>query len=239
MPLETASEDCKATIPSLEETFREAELKSVSPYSGSRNFQKLIPRAPFRRGCSQAAYATQPARQHLGLDLHLGQLDPQGQRAKHAAHRGWRVLCDGSRLTWFSRLFALYQAGAFFVTRNKRDMDAHRVYSMPTDRSTAIICDQRIALISFYASQNYLELLRHIRFKDPESGKTLVCLTNNTVLPALAFASLDKSRWQVELFFKVDPAASAHQAFHRQQRKRSQDAKMWRPHAICLMRRRD
>ncbi len=39
----------------------------------------------------------------------------------------------------FSRLFALHQTGAFFVTRAKRGMDAHRVYSMPADRSTGII----------------------------------------------------------------------------------------------------
>lgn len=102
----------------------------------------------------------------------------------------------------FGRLFALHQAGAFFVTRAKRGMDAHRVYSMPTDRSTGIICDQRIALNGFYPAQAYPELLRRIRFKDLETGKTLVFLTNNTALPALTIAALYKSRWQVELFFK-------------------------------------
>jgi hypothetical protein len=102
----------------------------------------------------------------------------------------------------FSRLFALHQAGAFFVTRAKHGMDAHRVYSLPTDRSTGIICDQRIALNGFYISQDYPEQLRRIRFKDPESGKTLVFLTNNTALPAMTIAALYKSRWQVELFFK-------------------------------------
>lgn len=102
----------------------------------------------------------------------------------------------------FGRLFALHQAGAFFVTRAKRGMNAHRVYSMPTDRSAGIICDQRIVLDGFYVSQDYPEQLRRIRFKDQESGKTLVFLTNNTALPALTIAALYKSRWQVELFFK-------------------------------------
>ncbi|MHB0927132.1 MAG: IS4 family transposase, partial [Gallionellaceae bacterium] len=102
----------------------------------------------------------------------------------------------------FSRLFALHQTGAFFVTRAKRGMDARRVYSMLADRDTGIICDQRIALNGFYVSQDYPEQLRRIRFKDPESGKTLVFLTNNTALPALTIAALYKSRWQVELFFK-------------------------------------
>ena len=102
----------------------------------------------------------------------------------------------------FSRLFAVHQAGAFFVTRAKRGMNAHRVYSMKADRRTGIICDQRILLDGFYISQDYPEQLRRIRFKDPESGKTLVFLTNNTTLPALTIAALYKSRWQVELFFK-------------------------------------
>ena len=102
----------------------------------------------------------------------------------------------------FSRLFTLHQSGAFFVIRAKRGMNAHRVYSMKVDRSTGIICDQRIVLGGFYISQDYPEQLRRIRFKDPETGKTLVFLTNNTALPALTIAALYKSRWQVELFFK-------------------------------------
>ena len=102
----------------------------------------------------------------------------------------------------FGRLFALHQTGAFFVTRAKRGMDAHRVYSSPVDRSTGIICDQRIILDGYYISQDYPEQLRRIRFKDPEFDKTLVFLTNNTTLPALTIAALYKSRWQVELFFK-------------------------------------
>jgi hypothetical protein len=102
----------------------------------------------------------------------------------------------------FGRLFTLHQTGAFFVTRAKHGMDARRVYSSPADRSAGIICDQRIMLNGFYISQSYPEQLRRIRFKDPESGKTLVFLTNNTALPALTIAALYKSRWQVELFFK-------------------------------------
>jgi len=102
----------------------------------------------------------------------------------------------------FDRLFKIHQAGAFFVTRAKRGMDAHRVYSTRTDRSTGVICDQAIRLNGFYVSKDYPEHLRRIRFKDPDSGKTLVFLTNNTTLPPLTIAALYKSRWQVELFFK-------------------------------------
>jgi len=102
----------------------------------------------------------------------------------------------------FTRLYAMHQAGAFFVTRAKQGMDARRVYSSPTQRPTGVICDQRVMLNGFYSAKAYPEHLRRVRFKDPESGKTLVFLTNNTVLPALMIAALYKSRWQVELFFK-------------------------------------
>ena len=102
----------------------------------------------------------------------------------------------------FERLYAMHQAGAFFVTRAKAGMDARRVYSGPADRNSGVICDQRVMLNGFYSAKNYPDHLRRIRFKDPESGKSLVFLTNNTTLPALTIAALYKSRWQVELFFK-------------------------------------
>jgi hypothetical protein len=102
----------------------------------------------------------------------------------------------------FGRLFKMHQAGAFFVTRAKRGMDARRVYSAATDRTTGVICDQAIRLNGFYVSKDYPEHLRRIRYNDPESGKRLVFLTNNTTLPPLTIAALYKSRWQVELFFR-------------------------------------
>jgi hypothetical protein len=102
----------------------------------------------------------------------------------------------------FARLFAMHQAGAFFVTRAKRGMNARRVYSTATDRITGVICDQAIRLNGQYVAKDYPEHLRRVRYKDPVAGKTLVFLTNNTTLPPLTIAALYKSRWQVELFFK-------------------------------------
>ena len=102
----------------------------------------------------------------------------------------------------FARLYALHQTGAFFVTRAKSPMDARRVYSAPVDRASGVICDQRVMLNGRQSAKRYPEHLRRIRFKDSDSGKTLVFLTNNTTLPALKIAALYKSRWSVELFFK-------------------------------------
>jgi transposase len=102
----------------------------------------------------------------------------------------------------FARLHVLHQAGAFFVTRAKSNLDAHRIYSAPTDRTTGVICDQTIALDGYLTGRDYPEHLRRIRFRDAETGKTLVFLTNQLTLPASTICALYKSRWQVELFFK-------------------------------------
>jgi hypothetical protein len=102
----------------------------------------------------------------------------------------------------FARLYGLHQAGAFFVIRAKSNLDAHRVYSAATDRTTGVIADQTIALDGRYTSKDYPVHLRRVRFRDPETEKTLVFLTNQMTLPALTICDLYKSRWQVELFFK-------------------------------------
>jgi hypothetical protein len=102
----------------------------------------------------------------------------------------------------FARLHALHQAGAFFVTRAKSNLNAHRVYSATTERGDGVIADQTIALDGARTSQDYPVHLRRIRFRDPETAKTLIFLTNQAALPALTICDLYKSRWQVELFFK-------------------------------------
>ena len=103
--------------------------------------------------------------------------------------------------TDFDRLYALHQAGAFFVIRAKSNLDARRLYSAPTERDTGVLCDQTIALNGFYSGHGYPEHLRRIGFKD-ETGKRLVFLTNHFRLPALTVCALYRQRWQVELFFK-------------------------------------
>ncbi len=102
----------------------------------------------------------------------------------------------------FERLYVLHQAGAFFVTRAKSNLDARRLYSAPTDRTTGIICDQTIALNGHYSQQHYPDHLRRVRLKDADSAKTLVFLSNQFALPATTICALYKARWQVELFFK-------------------------------------
>lgn len=102
----------------------------------------------------------------------------------------------------FQRLYTLHRAGSFFVTRAKINLDARRVYSTPVDRTTGVICDQLITLSGHYSRQSYPELLRRIRYKVPDTDKTLVFLSNNKTLPALIICALYKSRWEIEQFFR-------------------------------------
>ena len=102
----------------------------------------------------------------------------------------------------FERLYRFHQAGSFFVTRGKSNLKVQRRYSHPVDRGTGLICDQTVFLTGFYSHQGFEAPLRRIRFKDPETAKTLIFLTNNFALPAFTITELYRCRWQVELFFK-------------------------------------
>lgn len=102
----------------------------------------------------------------------------------------------------FLRLYQITQALAFFVTRAKSNFSFERVYSHIIDKNTGLLCDQTIVLKNYYASKDYPEKLRRIKFYDKDSDNKLTFLTNNFSLPALTITQLYKSRWQVELFFK-------------------------------------
>lgn len=102
----------------------------------------------------------------------------------------------------FARLHRLHRCASFFVIRAKSNTQLRRRYSRPVDRTTGLICDQSVVLTGRDSHRFYPDLLRRVRFKDPESGKTLVFLTNNFEAPALSIVELYRSRWQVELFFK-------------------------------------
>jgi IS4 transposase len=102
----------------------------------------------------------------------------------------------------FERFGRIHHTGAFFLTRAKRNLDARVVARSPAEKTQGVISDHALKLCGLKSRQAYQERLRRIRFKDPETGKRLVFLTNNFMLGAPAIALLYKKRWQVELFFK-------------------------------------
>jgi len=102
----------------------------------------------------------------------------------------------------FARLYRFVLAGAFFVTRAKAGLRLHRLESRPVDERSGGRSDQLVWLALPKSIEHYPERFRRISYRDPETDKALVFLTNNFDLPPLIIAQLYKSRWRVELFFK-------------------------------------
>ena len=102
----------------------------------------------------------------------------------------------------YKRLYKINLCGAYFVTRAKDNMNYRRVYSNSKDTSIGIIYDQIILLNNHYASKDYPEKMRRIKYYDEESNRFIIFLTNNFLLPAKDIAQLYKHRWKIELFFK-------------------------------------
>jgi hypothetical protein len=102
----------------------------------------------------------------------------------------------------FGRLHRLTSGLAFFVTRAKSNLDFSRRSSRRVDKTTGLRSDQTIVLSGAKTSNLYPEPLRRVAYRDAETGKRFVFLTNNFDLPALIIAQLYKCRWQVELFFR-------------------------------------
>jgi len=130
----------------------------------------------------------------------------------------------------FARLHGLHLAGAFFVTRAKSNINAHRVYSAPTDRATGSSCDQTIALDgSLHQPALPPSTCGGIRLRDAESGE-------NPGVPhqSVRFAGRDRLRPLQEpmagrAVLQVDQAASADQAVLRDIRKRGEKPRSGSP----------
>jgi len=102
----------------------------------------------------------------------------------------------------YKRLYKIHTSEAFFVTRAKDNMNYRRLYSHPKDIAAGVIYDQTIKVNNHYAFKDYPEKMRRIKFKDDDTAKILIFLTNNFHLKAKEIAQLYKHRWKIELFFK-------------------------------------
>jgi hypothetical protein len=102
----------------------------------------------------------------------------------------------------YRRLYRIHQCSAFFITRAKDKMSYRRLYSHAKDKSKGVLYDQTIVLNNLAALKDYPEKMRRIKFKDDQTGKVLIFLTNNFHLEAHEIAQLYKHRWKIELFFK-------------------------------------
>jgi transposase len=100
----------------------------------------------------------------------------------------------------YAWLYQLHQGRAWFVTRLKSN-SCDKIIEKQT-ASGPILADQIICLGSPKGQASYPEPLRRVHYRDPETGKEYVFLTNRQDLSALEVAELYRRRWQIELFFK-------------------------------------
>jgi len=102
----------------------------------------------------------------------------------------------------FKRLWRIQQCGAFFVTRSWKNTQFARIASRPVDESTGLRCDQTIRFSGVFSRTDYPSAARRVRYRDPDTAKKLVFLTNHFGLAPITIAHLYRSRWRVEIFFK-------------------------------------
>lgn len=98
------------------------------------------------------------------------------------------------------QLFRIDRQKAFFVIRARNNLklailDGARVQG-------DILADNTVHFRNYYSKKAYPQPLRYIRSKDPDTGKTVLLLTNNMELDATMIAELYRQRWKIELFFK-------------------------------------
>ena len=100
---------------------------------------------------------------------------------------------------WYNQLT---ENGIFFVTRLKSNAKTRVVSRRPVLSSKGLSSDQTIEFTGAQTAKKCPIQLRRIGYRDPETGKHYIFLTNNFKLAAKTIADIYKARWQVELFFK-------------------------------------
>lgn len=131
-----------------------------------------------------------PSRQH---DVHLLDQIPIEPGAFYVMDRGYLD---------FKRLYRLHTGGAHFLMRAKKNLCVQRRCSHPVDDRTLTVCDQTVVLSRDVARAFYPIPMRRLRLRDPQSGRSIVLLTNQFQMSATSIGTLYRQRWQIETFFK-------------------------------------
>ncbi len=101
---------------------------------------------------------------------------------------------------WFATLTL---QGVFFVTRLKDNAVYTVVGTREVPVHRGILTDELIELTGAGAAAKCPYPLRRVAVEDPETGETVVFLTNHLAFGATTIARIYKDRWQIELLFKA------------------------------------
>lgn len=147
---------------------------------------------------------------HVGLD-HAGMLPTFVSITDGKTHdvtAGRALALPSGSIVAFDRGYTDYawynqlnDRGISFVTRQKRNARYRVIERRKIKAGQNLTCDQTIELTSAKGKTCPIPL-RRVGYRDPETGKKYVFLTNNFKLAAATIAAIYKSRWQIELFFK-------------------------------------
>jgi len=101
-------------------------------------------------------------------------------------------------------LFAIVSVGSHFVIRLKTNTQIKLIKRNPVSashRKKGICFDHEIKFTGS-KKNDYPKTLRHIKYKDPETGEVYNYITDNFSLSPFTIAEIYRDRWQIELFFK-------------------------------------
>lgn len=126
-------------------------------------------------------------------DIEMGRTLEFPQGSMVAIDRGY------NDYAWYKQLT---EKGIFFVTRLKSNAKSRVISRRSVLADNGLTGDQTIEFTGIQTAKKCPVPWRRIGYRDQETGKHYVFLTNHFNLCAKTIADIHQARWQVELFFK-------------------------------------
>ena len=148
---------------------------------------------------------------HLGLDhdglipafgcVTQGKVSDMAQARLMALPQGSVVVFDKGYncYRWHN---SLTEKGIFFVSRIRGNARYRVLERHAVNGCNGVTSDQTIEYVAQRKDGDKLKPIRRIGYRDPETGKHYVFISNQFSWSAKTIADIYRQRWQVELFFK-------------------------------------